>query len=93
MYILVDLLLLKMTGDGLDGDMNNLKEQNLILEDEVKLLKVEQCSILHRVHVDAIKEVMRNRPVQVDIGVSALPDRKFVYIYSPVNPPAKSMPP
>lgn len=85
MYVLVDLLLLKMTGDGLDGDKNNLKEQNLLLEDEVKLLKVEQCSILRRVHVNAIKEVMRNRPVQVD--------RKFVYIHSPVNPPAKSMPP
>ena len=80
-----------MTGDGLDR--NNLQEQNLSLEEEVKLSKVEQCSIPHS--VDAIEGVM-NKPVQVDKGVSALPEDSSHddrYMYSPVYSPAKSMPP
>ena len=83
-----------MTGEGLEKDVKNLQEQNMRLQEEVDLLKVEQCSILRR--IEAIEEVMRNKPVQVDKGVSAVPEGSSdddSYTYSPVNSPAKCMPP
>ena len=74
--------------------MKNLKEQNLRLEEEVRLLKAEQQSILHR--VDVIERAIRKKPVQVDNGVGTVQEESSddeSYIYSPIYSPANSMPP
>ena len=74
--------------------MKNLKEQNLRLEEEVRLLKAEQQSIVRR--IVAIEEAIRKKTVQVDKGVSTVPEESsddHSYLYSPIYSPAKSMPP
>ena len=74
--------------------MKNLKKQNLYLQEEVRLLKVEQNSIVRR--IDAIEEAIKKKTVQVDKGVGTVPEEfsdDDSYIYSPIYSPAKSMPP